>query len=186
MKLPVRSFPLGSCFANDLTDNFLRCFICPPQSRATYSRCRRFIAVDGTFLKARFVQSLLLAVTIDANGQNTLLAWAIVESESRSSWEYFLINLKRAIPEISSEECTLISDRDKGLMEAETVLGTRVVRAFCCHHLKENFTAKFGRGLANLFWAAARARTPAAFEGAMSKIGDVKEAAEAYLRAIVS
>jgi len=70
---------------NCIIDNFLRCFICPAQSRASFSLCRRFLAVDGTFLKARFVQSLLLAVTIDVNGQNTLLAWAVVESESRGS-----------------------------------------------------------------------------------------------------
>ncbi len=44
-----------------------------------------------------------------------------------------------------------MSDRDKGLLKAEEVLGNRVVKAYCCHHLKENFVMKFGRGLAPLF-----------------------------------
>jgi hypothetical protein len=38
----------------------------------------RFVAVDGTFLKARFVLILLLAVGIDANGETIVLAWTTV------------------------------------------------------------------------------------------------------------
>lgn len=86
---------------------------------------------------------LLLAVGIDANGHNIILAWAVVESENRSSWEYFLRLLRRAIPEVSSERVGFISDRDKGLMEAEEVLGPVVVRALCCRHLKENFVERY-------------------------------------------
>jgi hypothetical protein len=33
---------------------------------------RRFVAVDGIFLKARFIQTLLLAVGINADGHNTI------------------------------------------------------------------------------------------------------------------
>ena len=60
-------------------------FICPWQSRQSFQLMRTFMAVDGTFLKARFVQTLLLAVGIDANGNILLLAWGIVESENESS-----------------------------------------------------------------------------------------------------
>jgi hypothetical protein len=41
---------------------------------------------------------------------------------------------------------------------------------------------KFGRGLAPLFWQAARVHTPAAFEATLVKIGEVKKDAETYLR----
>jgi hypothetical protein len=75
----------------------------------------------------------------------------VVESENRSSWEWFLNHLRWSIPELVAEESTLVSDRDKGLTEAERVLGVLVVVAWCCHHLKENFTEKFGRALAPLF-----------------------------------
>ena len=102
--------------------NFGRLFICPAQSRTSFQLCRRFLAVDGTFLKARFILTLLLAVGIDADGRNLLLAWGVVESENRDSWEWFFHHLWRAIPEVSMEACTLVSDRDKGLDEAEQVL----------------------------------------------------------------
>lgn len=48
-------------------DDFQRVFICPKESRESFIHMRKFIAVDGTFLKARFIQTLLLAVGIDAN-----------------------------------------------------------------------------------------------------------------------
>ena len=77
---------------------FQRLFICPRQSRESFQSIRKFMAIDGTFLKAQFVQTLLLAVGIDANGNILLLAWGIVESENKSSWRYFLQHLKKAIP----------------------------------------------------------------------------------------
>jgi hypothetical protein len=43
------------------------------------------VAVDGTFMKGGFVQTLLLAVALDAENQIITLAWAIVESENESS-----------------------------------------------------------------------------------------------------
>ena len=55
------------------------------------------VAVDGTFLRARFIQILLLAVGIDADGHNTILAWAVVESENRNSWAWFFRHLQHAI-----------------------------------------------------------------------------------------
>jgi transposase-like protein len=138
---------------------------------------RQFLAIDGTFLKARFVQTLLLAVGVDANSQITLLAWGVVESENRSSWEWFLCHLRRAIPEVYSEGMILISDRDKGLLEAEEVLGTLVIRAYCCWHLKENFTEKFGCGLVSAFWKVARSRIAILFEVTLDEIAKVKPAA---------
>jgi hypothetical protein len=80
-----------------------------------------------------------------------------------------------------TEACTLVSNRDKGLLEAEQVLGNRVIRAYCCRHLKENFVKQFGQSLSALFWQAARAHTLAAFETALVKIGEVKKKVEEYL-----
>lgn len=99
---------------------------------------RKFIAVDGTFLKARFVQTLLFAVGIDANGKNLLLAWAIVESENTDSWTWFLVNLKAAIPEVIGS--TIISDRDKGLLAAEQIVFQDTIYSLiCCVDLKGMF-----------------------------------------------
>jgi transposase-like protein len=126
--------------------------------------------------------TLLLAVSIDANGHNVILAWAIVESENRDSWEYFLRLLRRCIPEVASEPCVFISDRDKGLQEADAVLGDNLLRAYCCKHIEGNLKDKFGgkEGLPALFWKAARARLPNGFEHYMQKIATINAAAEEY------
>ena len=166
------------------TNLFQRIFICPAESQESFALCRHFIAVDGTFLKTRFVQTLLLAVTIDANGHTLLLAWAIVESENSSSWEYFLRNLQLAIPILTTETTTLISDRDKGLQSACGILSPSVIRAYCCQHLKENFVTLHGRALSALFWKIARATTVEEFEHAMLQLRETKPAGEAYLRKI--
>ena len=95
----------------------------------------KFLAVDGIFLKSRFVQTLLFAVGIDANGKNLILAWAVVESENKNSWTWFFSHLKTAIPEVVG--ITLISDRDKGLLAAEQeVFGDQVFSLICCVYLK--------------------------------------------------
>jgi len=107
----------------------------------------------------------------------------VVESENRDSWEWFLRHLRWAIPELVVEESTLVSDRDKGLQEAEKALGPLVVVAWCCHHLKNNFTEKFGRGLAPAFWKVARAKTRVAFDSAMEELRQVKPEAATYLEA---
>lgn len=52
------------------TQQFQRVVICSSESRDSFRFCRHFIVVDGTFLKSRFRQTLLLAVTIGANRNN--------------------------------------------------------------------------------------------------------------------
>ena len=60
-----------------LTDEnhcFRRIFVCPAVSHETFRHCCRLIASDGTFLKAQFILTLLLAVCVDANGKTVVLA----------------------------------------------------------------------------------------------------------------
>jgi transposase-like protein len=144
---------------------------------------RRIVAADGTFLTGRFVLTLLLAIGIDANGHNVILAWAVVESENRDSWEYFLRLLRRCILEIASEPCVFILDRDKGLQEANAVLSEKCLRAYCCRHIEGNLKDKFSgkAGLLALFWKAARARLPSGFDYYIGKIATINLAAVEYL-----
>jgi hypothetical protein len=64
------------------------------------------------------------------------------------------------------ELATIISDRDKDLQEAKSVLGPLVMIAFCYHHLKGNFINKFWRALAPHFWKVARVKTRVAYNAA--------------------
>jgi hypothetical protein len=90
----------------------------------------------------------------------------VVESENSDSWEYFLRLLKIYVPEITSERYMFISDRDKGLVEADVILGGNYIHAYYCKHIEGNLKDACGAkdGLMALFWRAARARLPLAFE----------------------
>lgn len=162
------------------TNQFQRVFICSRQSRGSW-QMHRFVGVDGTFLKGRFIQQLLLAVGIDANSNTLILAWAVVESENEDSWRYFFKHLVEAILEISEETCVLISDRDKGIAAAEDELGDRIVRAVCCQHFKENFTTKFSRTLKPLFWKIANTTTVLKFDACITELRAVNNKAADYL-----
>jgi len=185
MSLQISLF-LVNYFINCIIDNFLCCFICSAQSQAFFFLCYCFLAVDKTFLKAHFVQSLLLAVIINVSRQNTLLIWAVMKSKSQELWEYFFQHLKRAILKVSLKKCTLMSNCDKKLLKAEEMLENQVIKAYCCHHLKKNFVIKFKCKLTSLFWSAACVRTSSAFEKAISKIKNVKAFVRTYLRGIIS
>jgi hypothetical protein len=57
------------------------------------------------------------------------------------------------------------------------------VTAWCCYHLKTNFTKKFSRALAPLFWRIARAHTRAIYDAALHELQEQKADAAAYLKA---
>jgi len=44
-----------------------------------------------------------------------------------------------------------MSDCDKELLKAEEVFENQVIKAYYCHHLKENFVMKFKHELTPLF-----------------------------------
>jgi len=114
---------------------FQRIFICPAESAQSFSHMRKFMAVDGTFLEVRFIQTLSFAVSIDGKGKNLPLAWEVVESENTKSWTWFLSHLKTTMPNWVG--MTLIRDRDKGLLAAEQqVYGNQIYAHTCGFHLK--------------------------------------------------
>ena len=76
-------------------------------------------------------------------------------------------------------EATIISDRDKGRLQVEAVLGPEMVVAWCCNHMMVNFTEKFGRGWKDAFWTIPRAQTEEDICGELEKLrGDKVEAAD--------
>jgi len=183
-KTPWIHTALHTIVDNSAEDEYRRCFqrvfICPAESQLSFIQMRKFMALDGIFLKARFVQTLLLAVGIDANGKSLILAWAVVESENTASWTWFLENLKCVI--LQSVLMTLISDRDRGLLAADTVMGNQVTRAICCFHLSQNF--KQFRGLDDQFWPIANAKTTQEYNTQLEIIRQQNPTAANYLQRI--
>ena len=103
-----------------------------------------FVALDGTYLRNCFKQTLLLAVGRNGNNESWIMAWAIVESESEDSWTWFLERLIKTVPTLAKAEdypkgqtpC-VISDRNAGLLKALDLLPS-VIDVYCCWHLLKN------------------------------------------------
>jgi hypothetical protein len=134
--------------------------------RSTLNTLRPFYALDGTHTRSRYNLTLLIAVGIDAEDQILPLAFALVPVENEEWWIWFCQHLALAFGEFPYPQYVVISDRDKGLLNAvESELpGAR--HALCCQHLSENVYKRFGKEYKSTFWQIARAQSELAFEGA--------------------
>ncbi|XP_057442732.1 uncharacterized protein LOC130734375 [Lotus japonicus] len=144
-----------------LHPRFLRFYMCLEGcKRGFLGGCRPFIGLDGCHLKTKHGGILLSAVARDPNEEYFPLAFAVVESENKDSWRWFMELLMDDIDPTRSSRWCFISDQQKGLMEVfkeELLQGCD--HRLCVRHLYANLKTKFGGGvlLRNLMMAAAKA-----------------------------
>lgn len=70
--------------------------------------------LDGCFLKGISKGQLLVAIANDGNNQMFPIAWAVVGTESRETWTWFLRILKSDLDiNDEGEGLTIISDMQK-------------------------------------------------------------------------
>ncbi|XP_027364806.1 uncharacterized protein LOC113871913 [Abrus precatorius] len=72
--------------------------------------------VDGTFLYGKYRQTLLIATTQDGNNCVLPIAFAIVEGETLSAWEWFLVMIR--IHVTNKAGLCLISNRHQSIKSA--------------------------------------------------------------------
>lgn len=81
--------------------------------------CRPILGLDGCHLKSVYGGQLLTSVGLDANNSTWVVAYAMVEMESKDSWLWFLDLLaKDLIIKDEGDGWTFISDKQKGLIPA--------------------------------------------------------------------
>ena len=76
-----------------------------------------------------------------------------------------------------------MSDRDKGLVKADSAF-PNAVRAYCCLHIAENIQAKFGLHAHQLFWKIARTHSIAGYQHNLADLQALSSAAASYVTAI--
>ncbi|XP_056691631.1 uncharacterized protein [Spinacia oleracea] len=122
--------------------------------------CRPLIRVDGCHLKGAFPGMILVVVSKDGNNNIFPVAWGVVEVENSDSWIWFLGQLMKDVAHLNGEGLTLMSDRQKGLLEAIDEVAPKAEVRFCVRHIWANFKLKFsGTTYKEHFWKAARAST---------------------------
>ncbi|XP_031124421.1 uncharacterized protein LOC116027130 isoform X2 [Ipomoea triloba] len=148
---------------------FLRLYVCFAACKQGFlAGCRQLIGIDGCHLKGfQKGGQLLAAVGVDANNCMFPIAFAVVESEAKETWKWFLQFLASDL-EIHNNPYgwTLISDKQKGLVQAVEEVLPNVSHRNCVRHLHQNFTKDGfgGQVLKRVFWAACKATTQPEFK----------------------
>ncbi|KAK7361174.1 hypothetical protein VNO77_03220 [Canavalia gladiata] len=147
---------------------------------------RPFIGVDGCHLKTRYGGQLLIAVGRDPNDQYLPLAFAVVETETKDSWRWFLTLLLADIGDVNTYKWVFISDQQKGLIPVFEEMLQGVEHQFCLRHLYNNFKKKFGGGtmIRDLMMEAAKCTYIEAWEDKINEIKKINSKAYDWLRVI--
>ncbi|KAE8802453.1 wd repeat-containing protein 43 [Hordeum vulgare] len=103
--------------------------------------CRPSIGVDGCFIKLTTGAEILAATRRDGNNNIFPLAFAIVGQEDTANWCWFLHQLKICLGgEIGKfGPYTIMSDRQKGLLNAVNQVFPNCHQRFFLRHLYANF-----------------------------------------------
>ena len=92
-----------------------------------------------------------MAIAADANNQLLPIAYALVESENKDSWTWFLSCLKLGVVKKRAGVC-IISDRNTGLLSALEIVKQSsdptwgwpdLETRWCMRHLAANFFSRF-------------------------------------------
>jgi hypothetical protein len=168
---------LISKLSNDM--RFEALFVMIGEIRTILPTLRPFYALDGTHTRSRYNLILLIAVGIDAEDRILPLAFALVPGENEIWWSWFCEHLAMAFDDALPPQYVIMSDRDKGLLQAVGAKLPGAYHAMCCQHIAENIHKRFGKDYKARFWEIARASTQSAFDTAIQALQrdapDVKE-----------
>ena len=142
-------------------------------------------AVDACWFKHFVYQTgqIHMISTLDGNKKVVPLAWAICETESRNTWEYFrdqciLFGLEDYI---NLPDSVVFSDRMKGI-EA-FMAHFNAWHLLCYKHVRNNIYAHSGRSKpsSQLLWDLQKASSYDSWQQLLEKIEDVSTAAANYI-----
>lgn len=175
-------------YGNPTDSSFQRLFVSFQASIYGFlNACRPLIGLDRTFLKSKYLGTLLLATSFDGDGALFPLAFGVVDEENDENWMWFLSELHNLL-EINAENMprlTILSDRQKGIVEGVEANFPTAFHGFCMHHLSESFRKEFNNTiLVNLLWEAAHALTVIEYEAKILEIEEVSQDAAYWIRRI--
>lgn len=93
---------------------FERLYIClGALKQGMLAGCRRLICMDACHLKGPHGGQLLVAAGIDANNQSYPFAYAVVESETKDTWIWFIELITEDLHIVNTSAWTFITDKQK-------------------------------------------------------------------------
>ncbi|GJT35535.1 heat stress transcription factor B-4-like protein [Tanacetum coccineum] len=132
-----------------------------------------------------FSGQVLVAVGLDSNNGIYQLAYALVETESKSSWCWFLWCLSDDIDLHPNSNFTFITDRQKGIIPAIKTIYPSAEHKYCLRHIHENIKQGWcGQEYKDLLWRAASATNVRDFEKCMLELKTMNPKAHEWLNKI--
>ncbi|KAM0845895.1 hypothetical protein ACQ4PT_056048 [Festuca glaucescens] len=130
--------------------------------------------LDDCFIKLSTRQHILCATGRDGNNNLFLVAFGFVDKEETATWSWFLTQLKYALGGEAGKfgYYTIISDRQKGLLNAINQIFPNCPQRYCLRHIYANVqTAGFrGEELKKYMDAASYSYTQHGFDVAMANM----------------
>ncbi|XP_056857175.1 uncharacterized protein LOC108839209 [Raphanus sativus] len=162
---------------------FYRLYMCFQAQKESWKKtCRPVIGLDGAFLKWDIKGQLLAAVGRDGDNRIVPIAWAVVEIENDTNWDWFVQHLAMDLGLELGKGFVVMSDKQKGLVKAVHNLLPEAEHRQCCRHIYENWR-KGGKDLRlqKFFWYIARCYTPGMFNYNMDELKRYDPGAHASL-----
>ena len=150
-------------------------FSIDPMINIAYGCGMRFAAVDAAFSKHTVYRDgqLHLLTTRDGDNKTIVLAWAVCETESGPTYEYFAAKCHEAgVSRYLSSAAIIFSDRQKGIKSFHDKFPSAIGR--CFNHIIDN-CQKHLRGSGQTFslsaaWALQKAPTEGEYKEALEKL----------------
>ncbi|OIW13812.1 hypothetical protein TanjilG_31701 [Lupinus angustifolius] len=179
---------IASVYGNPTDNCFQRLFISFQACIYGFlNACRPLLGLDRTYLKSKYLGTLLLATGFDGDGALFPLAFGVVDEESDDNWMWFLSELRNLL-EINTENMprlTILSDRQKGIIDGVEANFPTAFHGFCMRHLSDSFRKEFNNTmLVNFLWDAASALTVIEFEAKVLEIEEISQDAAYWIRRI--
>ncbi|XP_076914908.1 uncharacterized protein LOC143574074 [Bidens hawaiensis] len=179
---------IASVYVNPNDNCFQRLFISFQASIYGFlNACRPLLGLDKTVLKSKYLGTLLFATGFDGDGALFPLAFGVVDEESSENWMWFLSELHNLL-EINTENMprlTILSDRQKSIVDGVEANFPTAFHGFCMRHLSESFRKEFNNTMiVNLLWDAANALTVMEFESKILEIEEISQEAAYWIRRV--
>ncbi|GJU65958.1 mutator type transposase [Tanacetum coccineum] len=99
---------------------------------------RDLLGLDGCFMSGPFPMHIITAVGVDPNNGIYPLAYAVVESETKQSWLWFLDCLGDDLELFRNSNFTFVTDKQKGVIPALAEIFLVAEHIYCLKHIYDN------------------------------------------------
>ncbi|GJY24777.1 mutator type transposase [Tanacetum coccineum] len=163
------------------TRKFRRIYVCLGALKSGFKAGKR----DGCFMSGPFPGQILTAVGVDPNNGTYPLAYAVVETETKESWTWFLDCLGDDLQLARNSNFTFITDRQKGLVPALQEMFPAAEHRYCLKHIYDNMKLSWrGQQYKELLWKSATSPTMQLFERNMEELRMINKDVYDWLKKI--